>query len=115
MKEIIAILRPASWQKTKQALLEGGFPSFTVHRVYGRGKQKGLRYLSKTGSLEEGIFFLPKRMVTIFLEEPAVDSCIQIITKINKTGAIGDGKIFVLSLGDVERIRTGEKGSNALI
>ncbi|MBI2119180.1 MAG: P-II family nitrogen regulator [Elusimicrobia bacterium] len=114
MKEIIAVIRPNQWQKTKSELFLGGFNSITVHRVYGRGKQKGLRYLSKSGSLEEGIVFLPKRMVTIFVNDLEVEPVLKIIERINKTGSIGDGKIFVLPLEEAVRVRTGENGDSAL-
>lgn len=114
MKEIIAVIRPNQWQKTKSALFEAGFNAITVHRVYGRGKQKGLRYLSKTGNLEEGIVFLPKRMITIFAKDEEVELVLKIIEQTNKTGSIGDGKIFVLRLEEALRVRTGEKGDCAL-
>ena len=109
MKEIIAIIRPNQWQKTKANLLEEGFNSFTAHRVHGRGRQRGLHYLSKSGKTEEGICFLPKRMVTLFVQDEDVNSVKEIIASTNKTGDIGDGKIFVCNLDGAERIRTGEK------
>ncbi len=115
MKEIIAIIRPHQWQKTKAKLLEEGFNAFTVHRVYGRGRQKGLQYLSKSKEIIEGICFLPKRMVTLFVPDEEVDNIIQILMESNKTGEIGDGKIFVAPLETVSLVRTGEKGQEVLI
>ena len=115
MKEMIAILRPNQWQKTKAKLLEEGFTSFTVHRVYGRGRQKGLQYLSKSGKLEEGIRFLPKRMVTLYVRDEDAEAVVDLITQINQTGEIGDGKIFVCPLETVERVRTGEIGEEVLV
>lgn len=115
MKEIITIIRPHQWQKTKAKLLEAGFNAFTVHRVYGRGRQKGLQYLSKTKQVIEGICFLPKRMITLFILEEDVERAIQVLTEINRTGEIGDGKIFVCPLETVERVRTGEKGEEVLV
>ena len=78
MKEIIAIIRPHQWQKTKARLLEEGFNAFTVHRVYGRGRQKGLQYLSKSKEVIEGICFLPKRMVTLFVPEEDVEKTVNL-------------------------------------
>ncbi len=115
MKEIIAIIRPQQWQKTKAKLLEEGFNAFTVHRVYGRGRQKGLQYLSKSKEGIEGICFLPKRMVTLFVPQEEVETVVQILMGTNRTGEIGDGKIFVCPLDMVERVRTGEKGQEVLI
>ena len=115
MKEIIAIIRPKQWQKTKARLLEEGFNAFTVHRVYGRGRQKGLQYLSKSREVIEGIRFLPKRMVTLFVPEEDVEKAARIIVETNRTGEIGDGKIFVGPLETAERVRTGEKGQEALV
>lgn len=109
MKEIIAIIRPNRWQKTKAKLFEEGFTPFTVHRVYGRGRQKGLQYLSKSGEMKEGIRFLPKRMVTLFVKNEDVQSVTEIIVQNNQTGEIGDGKIFVCSVEEIRKIRTGEK------
>ncbi len=115
MKEIIAIIRPHQWQKTKTRLLEEGFNAFTVHRVYGRGRQKGLQYLSKTKEVIEGICFLPKRMITLFVPEEDVERTVELLIESNKTGEIGDGKIFVCPLEMAERVRTGEKGQEVLV
>ena len=114
MKEIIAIIRPNQWQKSKARLLEEGFTSFTVHRVYGRGRQKGLQYLSKTGKVEEGIRFLSKRMLTLFVKDEDASAVTDLLIAENKTGEIGDGKIFVCPLDAVERVRTGELGEEVL-
>ena len=114
MKEVIAIIRPHQWQKTKARLLEEGFTAYTVHRVYGRGRQKGLQYL-KSGKIEEGIRFLPKRMLTLFVKEEDAPAVIDLLVETNRTGEIGDGKIFVCPVDAVERIRTGETGQEVLI
>ena len=115
MKEIIAIIRPHRWQKTKARLLEEGFNAFTVHRVYGRGRQKGLQYLSKSQEVIEGICFLPKRMVTLFVPEEDAEKVVGLIIEANRSGEIGDGKIFVGPLEAAERVRTGEKGQEVLV
>lgn len=115
MKEIIAVLRAGRWQATKARLLEEGFNAFTVHRVYGRGRQKGLQYLSKSGNLEEGIRFLPKRMLTIFVKDEDAQAIVEILTAANRTGEIGDGKIFVCPVESAEKIRTGERAEEAVV
>ena len=114
MKEVIAIIRPNQWQKTKSRLLEESFTAFTAHRVYGRGRQKGLQYL-KSGKIEEGIRFLPKRMLTVFVREEDVPALTELLIETNQTGEIGDGKIFVCPLDSVERVRTSEKGREVLV
>ena len=114
MKEIIAIIRPKQWQKTKARLLEEGFNAFTVHRVYGRGRQKGLQYLSKSREVIEGIRFLPKRMVTLFVPEEDVEKAARIIVETNRTGEIGALALPELARDD-EGVRTGEKGQEALV
>ena len=115
MKEVVAVILPYQWQKTKTKLLEEGFNSFTVHRVHGRGRQKGLHYLSRSGKVEEGICFLPKRMVTLFVPDEDAARAAELIAETNRTGEIGDGKIFINVLDGVERVRTGEKGEEVLI
>lgn len=107
LKEVIAVIRPNMWQKTKQALHEEGFTAFTVHIVYGRGKEKGLHYLTAKG--KSGITFLPKRMITILVNTEDVQPLVQLLMEINKTGEIGDGKIFVCPVESMEGIRTGQK------
>ena len=114
MKEIVAIIRPNQWQNSKAKLLEEGFTSFTIQRVYGRGRQKGLQYL-KSGKIEEGIRFLPKRMLTLLVKDEDVPAVTELLVLANQTGEIGDGKIFVCPLETVERIRTSEKGEEVLI
>lgn len=115
MKEIVAIIRPNQWTMTKRKMMEEGFDSYTAHRCYGRGRQKGLQYLSKSGKIEEGIRFLPKRMVTLIVDDVDADRAVKIIVEANQTGAIGDGKIFVSNIEQIERVRTGEQGELALL
>jgi nitrogen regulatory protein PII len=110
LKEITVILRPGKWGDTLKALEAAGFGGFTRRRVYGRGKQSGLRYGDGTG----GIQVLPKWMLTLFAEESQVDALVKVILEANKTGEIGDGKIFVSPVGSVVRIRTNETGRLAL-
>ena len=115
MKEIVAILRPERWTETKARLQGLRVPAFTQQRVLGRGRARGLRYLPRQGATRHlGIQYLPKRMVSWIVEDAQVESLIQAIMEVNRTGRIGDGKIFVLPIDDVLRIRTGERGLEAI-
>jgi nitrogen regulatory protein PII 2 len=117
MKEITAIIRMNKVQKTKDALLECGFPSFTVRRVMGRGKQKGLCFEfdpplpdPEKNEADTCIRFIPKRMFTIVVDDASVDYVVKKIIEVNQTGHVGDGKIFVSNISEALRIRTGEAG-----
>lgn len=113
MKEIIAIIRPGKWAETLVKLEEIGVAGFSRQRVYGRGKQRGLRY---TADIEDqrGISFLPKWMVTIVVEDSKVDAVVDALMKSNRTGEIGDGKVFICTVAESVRIRTNESEEYAL-
>ncbi len=113
IKEITAIIRPGKWAETLVKLEEIGVVGFTRQRVYGRGKQRGLRYTAD-GEESKGISFLPKWMVTIVVEDSKVDAVVEALMKSNRTGEIGDGKIFICSVTDSVRIRTNESEEYAL-
>jgi nitrogen regulatory protein PII 2 len=116
MKEITAIIRMNKVQKTKDALLGCGFPSFTVRRVKDRGKQKGLCFEfdpplpDQEKEVETCIRFIPKRMFTIVVDNASVNEVVRKIIEVNQTGHVGDGKIFVSNISEALRIRTGESG-----
>jgi len=121
MKEINAILRINKVQKVKEALAQGGYHSITLHQVMGRGKQRGLLY-DFTKYCDEGdepkaptSQLLAKRMLIITVEDESMEEVVQIIMTSAKTGEIGDGKIFVMPVGKVVRIRTGETNNDALL
>lgn len=112
MKEIIAIIRTNRWNVTKGKLTALEL-SYTQCRVYGRGKQRGLKYLtrSKSGALTEaGIRYVPKRWIVLAVPDERVDGTVHALIEVNQTGSIGDGKIFVAPLEEAIRIRTGEAG-----
>ncbi|WP_342304073.1 P-II family nitrogen regulator [Methanolobus sp. ZRKC5] len=118
MKEITAIIRMNKVHKTLDALSECGYPSFTVEKVMGRGKQRGLCYeFDPPLPEQEGVSskncipFIPKRLFTIVVDDKAADKVVQRIININKTGHAGDGKIFVTDIPESFRIRTGEEGN----
>jgi len=112
MQKIEAIVREDSFNPIKKALEENGFISMTVSDVIGRGRQKGIFLKWRAG--EHRIEFLPKKKIELVLEDKNLQVALDIICKIGKTGAIGDGKIFVMPVAEVIRIRTGDKGVEAI-
>ena len=119
MKEVIAIIRMNAIQKTKRALADVGFPSVTAKVVFGRGKQKGLHIsppatISPEEGKESGMRYIPKRMLIMVLSDERVDELVKIIMETNRTGEIGDGRIFICPIEDAVRIRTGEIGEEAI-
>ena len=116
MKEVVAIIRPGRAKLTKQKLAEKGFVAYTEERVEGRGKQKGLQYGQGPGpGRNGGISFLPKRMLTLFVGASDLESVLGVLIEANKTGEMGDGKIFVAPVADAVRIRTDERNGSALV
>lgn len=129
MKEVMAIIRPGKMSATKHALAELGYPGLTAMSVLGRGKQKGITYelqesgvelradvLEKREKEEEGRFeYVPKRWFTIVVSDEDAKTVVDTIIKTNQTGRFGDGKVFVLSVEESLRIRTGETGDAALL
>jgi len=117
MKEVVAIIQMKKMEETKNALDVVGVPAFTAYKVMGRGKQRGLDILYPS-DLDEPrggpVKFLPKRMITVVVEDEFVPAVVAVITKINRTGNIGDGRIFVIPIEESVRIRTGERGSEAV-
>ncbi len=95
------MLRPERWQATREALRAEGVEEVFQHRVLGRGRQRGLRYLRPaTGGKETGMEFLPKRMGIWIVPDDQTDLVISTIVKANAGGNYGDGKIFICSLGN---------------
>jgi nitrogen regulatory protein P-II 2 len=112
MKYIIAIIQPHKLDEVMEALDKVEVPLMTVSNVLGRGRQKGVTEIYR-GAVEVGSL-LKKVKLEIAVNEEFVDRTVQVIIKAARTGEIGDGKIFVLDLHDVVRIRTGEIGSVAI-
>jgi len=123
MKEIMAIIRMNKMNQTKTALADAGVSSLTASMVLGRGKAK-MDYQIIRGALEGyeeaivqlgcGPKLIPKRLISIVVQDSQVSSVIDTIIKTNQTGLPGDGKIFVLPITDSLRVRTGETGDAAL-
>ena len=112
MKKVESIVRPHLLDAVKNALQEVGVVGMTVTEVKGFGRQKGHTELYR-GS-EYTIDFLPKVKVEVVVAEAMVDKVVAVICSAAKTGSIGDGKVFVLPMGEAVRIRTGETGEAAI-
>ena len=112
MKLIIAIIKPFKLEEVKTALAEVGVEGMTVTEVKGFGRQKGHTEIYR-GS-EYTVDFLLKVKIEIGVADDAVTKAVAAIVKAAKTGKIGDGKVFVLPVEDVVRIRTDERGESAL-
>ena len=112
LKKIEAIIKPFKLEEVKEALTEAGIEGMTATEVKGFGRQKGHTEIYR-GS-EYTVDFLPKVKLEIVLPESSVQKAITAILKAAKTGKIGDGKIFVLPLDEVIRIRTEDKGEKAV-
>ena len=112
MKLITAIIKPFKSDDVRESLQELGVNGMTVTEVKGFGRQKGHTELYR--GAEYVIDFLPKAKIEIAIADELVDQAIEAICKAANTGQIGDGKIFVTSLEQVIRIRTGETGNEAL-
>jgi nitrogen regulatory protein P-II 1 len=112
MKKIEAVIKPFKLDDVKEALNELGVVGMTVTEVRGFGRQKGHTELYR-GS-EYTIDFLPKVKVEVVVPAAMVDKVVAAICSAAKTGSIGDGKVFVLPIGEAIRIRTGETGESAI-
>lgn len=127
MKEIIAVIRRHQVPVTKKALEEAGFPALTIQSVEGRGKQGGIggwaaeidpelnKFLSKSPSYDTLIYWIPKRLLTLVVQDDQVELAVKTFITANQTGHMGDGKIFVCPLTEVARVRTKECGPIAVI
>jgi nitrogen regulatory protein P-II 1 len=112
VKQIIAIIKPFKLDEVREALANVGVTGLTVTEVKGFGRQKGHTELYR--GAEYVVDFLPKVKVEAVDTEEVLDSAVDAIIKAARTGKIGDGKIFVRSVDQVIRIRTGETGSDAV-
>lgn len=123
MKEVIAVVRMNMMNRTKTALTDAGIDAYFAHEAQGRGLgfvnrallegaeagyEEAAALLGETGKL------YPKRMVTVVVEDDQVDGVVKAIIETNQTGKPGDGKIFVIPVGDAVRVRTGEMGTESI-
>jgi nitrogen regulatory protein PII 2 len=137
MKEITAIIRRDKLPETKKVLVELGYPALTIQSVEGRGKQKGAMCAEMDSEMPESFctavklkptpsayalehtlpkiaLFVPKRLLSIVVPDDVVTSIVKAIIKVNRTGRAGDGKIFVTSIDNALRVRTGERNGEAI-
>lgn len=112
MKKIEAIVKPFKLDEIRESLSEIGVNGLTVTEVKGFGRQKGHTELYR--GAEYVVDFLPKTKIEVVLADDRVDAAIEAIIKAAHTGKIGDGKIFVMPVDQVIRIRTGESGEAAI-
>jgi nitrogen regulatory protein P-II 1 len=112
MKKIEAILKPFKLDEVKEALGKQGIQGMTVSEVKGFGRQKGHAELYR--GAEYVVEFLPKVKLEVLVEDDKVATTVETIVGAARTGRIGDGKIFVLPVEDIVRIRTGEHGPDAI-
>jgi nitrogen regulatory protein P-II 1 len=112
MKLVTAVIKPFKLDDVKDALHEVGVSGITVAEVKGFGRQKGHTELYR--GAEYVIDFLPKVKVEVVVEDGMVDNAIEAIENAARTGRIGDGKIFVIDVEQAIRIRTGDRGSDAI-
>ena len=112
MKKIEAIIKPFKLEEVKEALNGIGIQGITVSEVKGFGRQKGHTELYR--GAEYVVDFLPKIKIEVAVSDDLADKVVQAIVEAANTGRIGDGKIFVLDISDAIRIRTGERGEEAI-
>ncbi len=112
MKKIEAIIKPFKLDDVKEALNEIGIQGMTISEVKGYGRQRGHKEVYR--GAEYVVDFIPKIKIEIVVETDQVDKVLEAIIRAAKTGKIGDGKIFVLPTEQVIRVRTGEKGKDAI-
>ena len=112
MKKIEAIIKPFKLDEVKDALHEVGIQGITISEAKGFGRQKGHTELYR--GAEYVVDFLPKVRLEIILEDKQVEPAIEAISNAAATGRIGDGKIFISPIEEVIRIRTGERGKDAV-
>ncbi|MEW6426979.1 MAG: P-II family nitrogen regulator [Thermodesulfobacteriota bacterium] len=112
MKKIEAIIKPFKLEEVKEALNEIGIHGMTISDVKGYGRQKGHKEIYR--GAEYVIDFNPKVKIEIIADSENVEQIVDAICKSAKTGNIGDGKIFILPVEDVIRVRTGERGREAI-
>ncbi len=112
MKQVVAIIRRTKLDVVKAALDESGHWSMTITEVKGRGRQKGITEIYR--GREYQIDLLPKVELMMIVADTEVQSVVETIVESARTGEVGDGKIFVTPIEDVIRIRTSERGEDAL-
>ena len=112
MKKIEAIIKPFKLEEVKDALTEIGIQGLTVSEVKGFGRQKGHTELYR--GAEYVVDFIPKIKIEVVVPDDIAEKVVEAIVNAARTGRIGDGKVFIIPVEDAVRIRTGERGENAI-
>ena len=112
MKLVTAIIKPFKLQEVRDALVESGIEGLTITEVKGYGRQKGHTEMYR--GAEYSVDTLPKIKLEILVDDENLQTVIDVVTKTANTGKIGDGKIFITTIDEIIRIRTGETGSDAI-
>lgn len=112
MRKVEAIIRPEKLEQVKLGLEEKGFLGLTITEVKGRGRQKGIT--QQWRGREYQVDILPKVKLELVVKADDVEEVVSLLLEVAKTGKVGDGKIFIIPVEDVIRVRTGERGRNAL-
>jgi nitrogen regulatory protein P-II 1 len=113
MNKVEAIIRPEKLEAVKDALSVAGFVGLNIVNVTGRGVQKGIVHAGRGGE-EYRVDMLPKIKVELIVRDGDVERVVDAIIEAARTGAIGDGKIFIIPVADAIRVRTGERGDVAI-
>ena len=112
MKLVSAIIKPFKLQEVREALVDAGIEGLTITEVKGYGRQKGHTEMYR--GAEYSVDTLPKIKLEILVDDENLQAVTDVVTKTSNTGKIGDGKIFITTIDEVIRIRTGETGSDAI-
>jgi nitrogen regulatory protein PII len=112
MKLVSAIIKPFKLQEVREALVDAGIEGLTITEVKGYGRQKGHTEMYR--GAEYSVDTLPKIKLEILVDDENLQAVTDVVTKTANTGKIGDGKIFITTIDEVIRIRTGETGSDAI-
>ena len=112
MKQITAIVKPFKLDDVREALAEVGVTGLTVTEVQGFGRQRGHTEVYR--GAEYSVDFVPKVRVEVLVDDSAVDKVVDVIVQAARTGKIGDGKVWVSPVDTVVRVRTGERGTDAI-
>jgi nitrogen regulatory protein P-II 1 len=113
MNKIEAIVRPEKLEPVKEALAEAGFVGLNIVNVTGRGVQKGIVHSGRGGE-EYRVDMLPKSKIELVVKDADTERAVNTIIEAARTGAIGDGKIFIMPVSEAIRVRTGERGEASL-
>lgn len=112
MKLVTAVIKPHKWEDVREALAAAGISGMTVTEASGFGQQKG--HVEDFEGAEYDVTLVPKIRIEVVIDDAEVDTVVETIAEASKTGTIGDGKVWVMGIDALRRVRTGETGEAAL-